>query len=95
MPTTEVLLKEKISFAETRGIQVSCDAHFSKRFFIEDADLCTLLANAMDNAIQACMKREQKKAEITVQAGMKQYFLFIIVTNTDDPSSQSTVSGFG
>ena len=49
----------------------------------------------MDNAIQACMKREQKKAEITVQAGMKQYFLFIIVTNTDDPSSQSAVSGFG
>ncbi len=91
----DVLLKKKISFAETRGIQVSCDAHFSKRFFIEDADLCTLLANAMDNAIQACMKREQKKAEITVQAGMKQYFLFIIVTNTDDPSSQSAVSGFG
>lgn len=87
----DVLLKEKISYAEGKGIQVSCDVHFSKRFFIEDADLCTLLANAMDNAIQACacMKEMQKKPEIEVKAGMKQHFLFIRVTNTDALSGRS------
>lgn len=89
----DVLLKDKISFAEAKGIQVSCDAHFSKSFFIEDADLCTLFANAMDNAIQACMRRMQKRSDITVKAGMKQHFLFISVTNTDAPSSQSEVPG--
>lgn len=91
----DILLKEKISFAKERGIQVNCDAYFSKSFYIEDADLCTLLANAMDNAVQACMKRARKKAEITVKAGMKQHFLFINVTNTDEPSGQPTVSGSG
>ena len=91
----DVLLKEKISFAKERGIQVNCDAYFSKSFYIEDADLCTLLANAMDNAVQACMKRARKKAEIIVKEGMKQHFLFINVTNTDEPSGQPTVSGSG
>ena len=78
----DVLLKEKAGLAESKGIKVSCDVHFSRKFFIEDADLCTILANGMDNAIQACMKESQEKREITVKAGMKHQFLILNMTNT-------------
>lgn len=81
-PAADILLKEKIGFAEANGIRVRCDAHFSREFFIEDADLCTLLANAMDNAIRACLKEEADHPEITVTAGMKRHFLLISVVNT-------------
>lgn len=84
----DVLLKEKVGMAEAKGIQVSCDVHFSKRFYIEDADLCVILANAMDNAIYACAK-VKNRPEITVRAGMRRHFLFINVVNTDSPSEES------
>lgn len=81
-PAADILLKEKIGFAEANGIRVRCDVHFSREFFIEDADLCVLLANAMDNAIRACLEEEADHPEITVTAGMKRHFLFISVVNT-------------
>lgn len=81
----DVLLKEKVGLAEANGIQISCDVHFSKRFYIEEADLCILLANALDNAVRACMK-VKSRPEIRVQAGMKHHFLLINVANTDHQS---------
>ncbi len=80
----DVLLDEKMRLAEAEGIQVNYDVHFSKRFFIEDTDLCVLLANAMDNAIHACMKVKDRP-KITVRARMRYHFLSISVTNTDCP----------
>lgn len=81
-PAADILLKEKIGFAETNGIRVEYDVHFSRRFYIEDTDLCILLANAMDNAIKACAEESQDKPLILVTAGMKRHFLLIKVVNT-------------
>lgn len=78
----DVLFSEKLICAEARGIKVSLDIHFSKKYFIEDADLCTLLANGLDNCLNACEKEPQEKREITVRAGMRRQFLLINMTNT-------------
>lgn len=78
----DVLLKEKLIWAEARGIKVSLDIHFSKKYFIEDADLCTLLANGLDNCLNAYEKEPREKREITVRAGMRRQFLLINMTNT-------------
>ncbi len=76
------LLKEKIGFAIENGIRVEYDVHFSAKYFIEDTDLCILLANAMDNAIKACADGGQAEPWITVAAGMKRHFLIIKVVNS-------------
>lgn len=89
----DILLREKINFAEANGIQVRLDVHFSKKYSIDDADLCTLLANAMDNAIKACMQAGKGKPRISAAAGMKRHFLIISVTNTTKPSGYATAHG--
>lgn len=93
-PAADILLKEKINFAEANEIKVSCDVHFSEKFLIDDADLCILLANAMDNAIQACMKTAEGKPKIAIAAGMRRDFLLISVTNTWCPLGQPGMCGF-
>lgn len=83
----DVLLKEKISVAESKGIPVRCNVRFPERLGMEDVDLCILLSNAIDNAIQACERENQTeesrmRSEISITAGMRQYFLFVNVTNS-------------
>lgn len=81
-PVADILLKEKINFARANGIRIDSNVHFSTDFFIEDMDLCILLANALDNAIHACMDVKKTTPEISVMAGMKHHFLIIEVINT-------------
>lgn len=45
-------------------------------------DLCIILANAMDNAIQACVKETNERSEISLIARKKHKFLIVEVTNT-------------
>lgn len=95
----DVLLKEKLIWAEANGIEVSCDIHFSKKYFIEDADLCTLLANGLDNCLNACEREPRGKREITVKAGMRRQFLLINMTNTihcpESPAAGGTAGTAG
>ena len=79
----DVLLKEKAGLAESKGIKVSCDVHFSRKFFIEDADLCTILANGMDNAIQACKNMDAGTEKyIRVSGRIQGDFLMLEVENS-------------
>lgn len=49
---------------------------------ISDYDICTILVNALDNAVEACehMTREQKWMKVSI--GMYQDYLHLIVSNS-------------
>ncbi len=49
------ILNSKINFAKTNNIEVFCVTERSITG-VEDEDLCTLLGNMLDNAIEACVK---------------------------------------
>ena len=49
---------------------------------VEDMDLCIILANAIDNAIQACIKEKNIQPEILITVRKKHLFLIVEVTNT-------------
>lgn len=49
-------LSQKIAEAEKSDIEISIILDFRPAAFISDVDICTIFGNAIDNAIEACMK---------------------------------------
>ena len=50
---------------------------------IESIDICAILANQIDNAIEACMKIDKKnERKIIINILQKEYFIFFTVKNT-------------
>ncbi len=63
------ILNSKLTYAKSIGIDVICSST-SNIHGIEDADLCSLLGNMLDNAIEACEKCTGEKlieASITIR----------------------------
>ncbi|MGB4658963.1 MAG: ATP-binding protein [Mobilitalea sp.] len=48
---------------------------------INDYDICTIFANALDNAIEACEKMETNRW-IEVSIGLHQNFLTVLISNS-------------
>lgn len=79
---TDIILNSKISLARSREIQVWADAHVPVTLTISGVDLCIILGNLFDNAIEACMQLPQKERMIRIYMEMKNTQLYISLTNT-------------
>lgn len=55
-PVIDALLNEKLNEASSKNISVKYEVCQLKNSFVEDTDWCILLANLLDNAIEACDK---------------------------------------
>lgn len=53
-PVVDILLEEKLGFAGAKGIHTEVSLVLPGHCQVEDIDLCTIFANALDNAITAC-----------------------------------------
>lgn len=94
-PVIDILLNEKISYARSNGIKVNYDIQFSTDCPAGDLDLCVILANAMDNAITACMKEGIKRPEITVMIRKRHHFLILEIVNPVSADYQKAEYGTG
>lgn len=75
----DAILTEKITAAQKRGISFHWDAVFPPNGFICDYDLCVILGNALDNALESCEKYKGKQPFIHLKAcPVKNYFLLEI-----------------
>lgn len=52
----DVILNEKKSICDEKGIDFFVDINFSKCGFVEITDICSIFTNMIDNAIEACDK---------------------------------------
>lgn len=78
----DTILTEKSLYCQDREIQVSCVADGSQMDFINTMDLYSILGNAMDNAIEAVEKfQEKEKRQIDVMVYRQQNFLVINIIN--------------
>lgn len=78
----DTILTEKSLYCEERNITVSCVADGSQMDFINTVDLYAILGNAMDNAIEAVEKLENKEeCQIDVLIYRQQNFLVINIIN--------------
>ena len=84
----DAILGSKLSLARQRNIEVNAKAAVPGKLKITDVDLCVLIGNLLDNAMEACAKTrdiadlEFDRPFIRVYIGMKGYHLYICVTNS-------------
>ena len=94
-PVIDILLNEKVNFAKLNGIEVKHDIKNLADCSVEDMDLCIILANAIDNAIQACIKEKNVHPEIVIAVRRRHHFLIAEVTNTMLPENYTFEYGTG
>ena len=80
-PMTDAILNSKISLAKAKGIEVVADAHIPVKLKSSEIDLCCIIGNLFDNAIEASMKLPEEKRRIRVYMDMKNTQLYISFTN--------------
>lgn len=89
----DVILNSKISLARSKEIQVRADAHVPVTLSIADIDLCIILGNLFDNAIEACQGLPGQERMIRVYMDMKNTQLYISFTNTTAQKKQRKENG--
>ena len=77
----DAILNSKISLAKAKGIPVRADAHIPVKLSISDLDLCVILGNLFDNAIEASVALPEDQRLIRVYMDMKGTQLYISFTN--------------
>lgn len=80
----DAVLNSKLSLAVHKGAAVNVRAAVPEQIAPEDTDVCVLLGNLLDNAIESCMQVAGlgKSPFIRVFLGMKKRNLYISVTNS-------------
>ncbi|EFG88810.1 hypothetical protein CLCAR_1557 [Clostridium carboxidivorans P7] len=59
-PFADAVISEKYNICINKNIEFKCNVKIPNNSKIDPFDLCVLLANALDNAIEACDKITQK-----------------------------------
>ena len=80
-PMTDAILNSKISLARSKNIPVRADAHIPYRLQLSEIDLCCIIGNLFDNAIEASLKLPEKERLIRIYMDMKGPQLYISFTN--------------
>lgn len=77
----DAILNSKISLAKSRHISVHVDAHIPVKLNMSELDLCVILGNLFDNAIDASLALPEAQRLIRVYMDMKNTQLYISFTN--------------
>ena len=77
----DAILNSKISLARSRHIQVRSDASVPVALDISELDLCVILGNLFDNAIEASLALPEEERLIRVYIDRKGEQLYISFTN--------------
>lgn len=80
-PMADAILNSKISLARSKHIQVRADASVPVALDISELDLCVILGNLFDNAIEASLALPEEERLIRVYIEMKGEQLYISFTN--------------
>ncbi len=90
---TDAIMNSKISLARSQNIQVTCDAHVAVALTIPELDLCTIIGNLFDNAIEASLELPEEQRMIRIYMDMKNTQLYISFTNMTAQKKQRKING--
>lgn len=79
----DAVLNSKLAVAKRKGICVNAKAIVPKDLAVSEVDLCIIIGNLLDNAIEACEKEpEEEKRFIRVYIDILKAQLYIYVANS-------------
>jgi sensor histidine kinase regulating citrate/malate metabolism len=79
---TDAILNSKLSLARSKEIDVTADANIAVELRTSQIDLCIIIGNLLDNAIEACLKLPKERRVIRIYMEMKQTQLYMSFTNS-------------
>ena len=77
----DAILNSKISLAQKNGIEIDYQAKCPETLAVSDIDLCALIGNLLDNAVESCEKLTTEKPFIRLYIGALKKQLYISVSN--------------
>ena len=77
----DAVLNDKIQLMENQGIRYDIQAEFPYNTGIEDADICTILANLLDNAIKATAQLPEQTTPVGIRIQSIKKFVIIEIRN--------------
>lgn len=89
----DAILNSKLSLARAKRVQVFCDAHIPVKLKMSEIDLCCIIGNLFDNAIDASLSLPESERCIRVYMDMKGTQLYISFTNFTALHKQKKLSG--
>ena len=92
-PMADAILNSKISLAKAQAIPVRVDAHIPVKLSISDLDLCVILGNLFDNAMEANLQLPEGQRMIRIYMDTKGNQLYISFTNLAPGGKQEKVNG--
>ena len=92
-PMADAILNSKISLARAKHIRVQADASVPVVLALSELDLCVILGNLFDNAIEASLALPQDRRLIRVYIDMKGEQLYISFTNFTAGKKRSKTGG--
>lgn len=78
----DIVLNDKKQIAQTAGITMEVIIEEGCLCILKNEDICTIFANALDNALEACQKQSKNPKYIIVKAFERQDFLMISIKNS-------------
>ncbi|MBP3543013.1 MAG: GHKL domain-containing protein [Lachnospiraceae bacterium] len=101
----DAILNSKMSLIKSKEIAVNAKATVPKELSVSEVDLCVIIGNLLDNAMEACLRQEQGERFIRIYIGTLKGQLYISVSNSAGEvtksnghylsSKQSASHGFG
>ncbi len=92
-PMADAIINSKISLARAKDIPVTIDAHVPVKLKMSELDLCCILGNLFDNAIEANLALPAGERMIRVYMDMKGTQLYISFTNFTASRKMQKVGG--
>lgn len=78
----DAILNSKLTLAEQKKVSVNCKAVLPESLSVEDVDLCVLLGNLLDNALEACDMIPQEQRFLRVYMVVNRSQLYISIQNS-------------
>lgn len=79
----DAILNSKLSLIKSKRIAVNAKAVVPAALSVSEIDLCVIIGNLLDNAMEACLRQEETENRfIRVYIGTLKQQLYICVTNS-------------
>ncbi|MBQ9120759.1 MAG: GHKL domain-containing protein [Clostridia bacterium] len=81
-PMVDAILNSKISLMNSKKINVSATAKVPAALKVSDVDLCVMIGNLLDNAMEACLRLPEEDRYARIYISAKGSHLYMSFTNT-------------
>src|SRR5699024_5245119 len=93
-PTVDALLRYYYSFAKENQIEISFQTAIPEKLPLSDIELCSILGNLLENAIEACLRQFDSTRSITLKTRENKFTFFLLIENTYDGQFQKQNNRF-